>query len=187
MAIEQEKEKIRTAIREKLHAQTTKERAQKSNLIATKLQKDGAFKQATTVMFYYSTEEEVQTQGLISKALSEGKKVLLPCVDKNADEIRPVEIKNLEQDLAVGSYSIMEPKPRINSKVSMNEIDLVIVPGLAFDQARYRLGRGGGFYDRFLSKLPRNVVMIGLAFNFQIVKTLPVTELDIQVTRVIHS
>ena len=64
---------------------------------------------------------------------------------------------------------------------------MVLVPGLAFDQARYRLGRGKGFYDRFLSKLPREVVTMGLAFDFQVVEALPVTELDIPVSRVIHN
>ena len=174
-------------MRAQLLSQAEKERLSKSALVATKLRKIDSFKKAKTVMFYYALKEEIDTLELILEALQKNKKVLLPYADKTSGSINPAEIKNLDRDLISGAYGIMEPKAEIRSPFSLNEIDVVLVPGLAFDHAKYRLGRGKGYYDRFLAKLPRKVVTIGLAFNFQIVKALPVTELDVPVSQVVHS
>ncbi len=187
MTIEQEKEKIRALMRSKLKLETPKERLNKSFVIATKLQKISDFKKAKTIMFYYSTDEEVNTLPLMNRVLLEGKKVVLPYVDKTEHKIIPSVVRDLDQDLIKGSYGIMEPKPERHQRIPLSEIDLVLVPALAFDHSKYRLGRGKGFYDRFLSKLPRDTMTFGLAFDFQIVETLPVTELDIPVIKVIHN
>lgn len=187
MNIDQEKEKIRKAMRAEIAAQTEKERLNKSNLVAAKLRKIGSFEQAKTILFYYATDREVATKELILEAIQKKKKVALPYMNKNSSTIHAAFVTNIESDLVRGDYRIMEPKPEIRTEIAANEIDLVIVPGLAFDQAKYRLGQGKGFYDRFLSKLPRHVITIGLAFDFQVVEALPVTELDFPVSRVVHN
>jgi 5-formyltetrahydrofolate cyclo-ligase len=187
MDIVLEKEKIRAAMREALKKQSLAERHHKSQTIAAKLSKDDAFKNAKTVLFYLSTEQEVQTKLLIEAALRSGKKVALPYLNNDICEMKPSLISNLDTDLEKGCYGIMEPKKDRIQPVGPGGLDLVLVPGLAFDQTNCRLGRGKGYYDRFLAKLPGNVRTFGLAFDFQMVERLPVTELDIPLGRIVHN
>ena len=187
MNIDQEKEKLRKAMRAEIAALTEKERLNKSAIVAAKLRKISSFEQAKTILFYYAIDKEVATQELILEAIQKNKKVALPYMNKNSSMIHAALITNIESDLVRGDYGIMEPKLEIRTEVAVSGIDLVVVPGLAFDQAKYRLGRGKGFYDRFLAKLPRRTVTIGLAFDFQVVESLPVTELDIPVSRVVYN
>ena len=187
MNIDTEKEQIRAEMRDALKNQSVSERSRKSRLIYEKLKKDFLFKNAKVVMFYLSTEEEVDTHKMAEDALAGGKKVVVPCVIKGKPDLIPSCVKNLDTDLIKGNYGILEPKSEKIEPIDPSEIDLVLVPGLAFDQVNNRLGRGKGYYDRFLAKLPRNVKTIGLAFDFQIVKHLPVTELDIPLSRVVHN
>ena len=85
--------------------------------------------------------------------------------------------------LKKGLYGIGEPIER--KFVGLDKIDLVLVPGLAFDKRGNRLGRGKGYYDRFLKELPENKTYIGLAYDFQILRSLPTTPLDVAVQRTI--
>ena len=187
MSIDAEKEEIRFVMRNQLKSQTAASRGKKSGQIALKLRKDAAFQNAKTIMFYLATDEEVETKDLILQALKEGKKAAVPAVVRTDGHLTPSLIQDLENDLNKGNYGIMEPKKGKIRPVELSEIDLVLVPGLAFDHAKHRLGRGKGYYDRFLAKLPRPIKTYGLAFDFQIVETLPVTELDIPMHRVIHN
>ncbi len=187
MDIELEKQQIRAWMRQKLKAQSEADRYQKSREVAQKLKKDASFQDAKAIMFYISTEEEVETKGLLSDILKIGKKIAVPYMDKNSSEIKPSFIQSIDADLAKGNYGILEPKNEKIEAVSLGELDLVLVPGIAFDQANNRLGRGKGYYDRFLAKLPRKVKTFGLAFDFQLVHELPVTELDVPLTRVFHN
>ena len=187
MTIEQEKEKIRQQIREKLSAQSPQARANKSKLICQKLKELAPFKKAQVILFYLSAEQEVETLDLVRELLREKRKIAVPAADQVSRVLKPYFIRDLEKDVQRGTFGILEPKVDQSELVQISDIDLVIVPGLAFDQSNYRLGRGKGYYDRFLAKLPLNVPAFGLAFDFQIVPKLPVTELDVKLTRVIHN
>ncbi len=191
MNIDHEKEQIRAEMRERLTKQSPGERALKSRLIYEKLKKDPLFQKTNAVMFYLSTDEEVDTLKMVEEALAAGKKVIIPCMIpctvKGKLDLIPAAIKDLQADLIQGNYGILEPKSEKIEPVSLDEFDLVIVPGIAFDQANNRLGRGKGHFDRFLAKLPRNIKTFGLAFDFQMVKNLPVTKLDVPLTRVFHN
>ncbi len=90
----------------------------------------------------------------------------------------PTAIDSLK-DLTSGSYGILEPKLSKAKALDINAIDAVIVPGLAFDKSKHRLGRGAGYYDRFLSSLNDRTATIGIAFDFQITQRLPVEQHDI--------
>lgn len=185
--ITQEKEKIRQVIRGKLKSHTLHERELKSRQISEKLKQETIFKNAKTIMFYLATDEEVQTRNLIEEAFAQGKRILLPYIHRETGELKPSRVRDLTLDLEKGSYGILEPKKECLDLVELKEIELVIVPGLAFDQTKHRLGRGKGYYDRFLAKLPRNIQTIGFAFDFQILERIPATELDIPLSRVIHN
>jgi 5-formyltetrahydrofolate cyclo-ligase len=181
------KSEIRKEIKERLNRQTKAQRLRKSLLIKEKLFKLAEFKRAKLVMFYLATEEEVQTRVMISAAQRLGKKVLLPVILKGEKKIIASLTKELNKELTRGPCGIMQPHPKYIRKIPSRLIDLVIVPALAFDRGRRRLGRGGGYYDKFLAGLSADTVSIGLAFDFQVLKKLPALSHDISVTRVISA
>ena len=134
-------------------------------------------------MFYASMNEEVDTSLMIDGALEMGKRVALPlCTSQKG--IIPKEITDRHTDLEKGTYGIYEPR-KSQKDAHLSEIDLVVIPGVAFDRGNGRLGRGKGYYDRFLKGLPPGRFCIGLAFDFQIVEDLPKDSHDIPVSMVI--
>ena len=139
-------------------------------------------------MFYISKDGEVDTIQMIKDDLRMGKKVVVPMTLVKEKKIIPSELKDYKKELSKGPYGIYQPKKPFMRKVLLKDIDLVVVPGLAFDHSGNRLGRGGGYFDRFLTKLKkRNIPMFGLAFKFQILKRLPVLPHDIPVTKLIFA
>ena len=177
------KDQIRKEISKKLNKQARQEAQKKSDIIKKKLFSLPEFKKAKCVMLYASTDNEVNTDSIIDGALEAGKQVALPrCT--GLKELVAKEIRNRQNDLKPGIYGINEP-PRERKNVQPARIDLVVVPGVAFDEKNIRLGRGKGYYDRFLAKLPWNKISIGLAFRFQVVENLPKDSHDIPVSKVI--
>jgi len=104
-------------------------------------------------------------------------------VGKNYSMI-PTLVEYLEEDLEMGPYGIKQPKENLKS-IDIQDLDAIIVPGISFDKNNYRLGRGKGYYDRFLAKLPSIIPTIGVAFDFQIVDSIPRTKHDVPVSRII--
>ena len=95
-------------------------------------------------------------------------------MDLKAKDLRIFEINDLDKDFISGPFGVMEPNTQYAKEVSIEEIDAVIVPGLGFDREKNRLGRGAGFYDRFLKRITPSVKRIGIAFEFQISESLPI-------------
>ena len=181
--MQKSKKQIRKEILEKLERRKAGELFKKSTAIKEKLFSLPEFKTATFILFYASKEKEVSTDEMIDGAFRMGKRVALPrCTSQQT--IGPKEIRNRGTDLEKGTYGIYEPK-ECQKDVRIKDIDLVVVPGLAFDRKNKRLGRGRGYYDRFLEKLARNKPSIGLAFDFQIIEDLPEDSHDIPVSKVI--
>lgn len=173
---------IRKEILRKLNNQAAEEALKKSRIIKEKLTSSPEFKKSSIVMLYASMPGEVTTDEIIEEALRAGKKVALPrCTSLKA--IVPKEIRD-KNGLEKSSFGIREPK-KTQKDIHLGEIDIVVVPGVAFDGNNSRLGRGGGYYDRFLKNLPRGTPIIGLAFDFQIVESLPQDSHDIPVSKVI--
>ncbi len=179
------KQGIRREIRKKLSAQSAPSRAKKSAYIKKKLFNEKVFKRTKWVMFYVSTDTEVDTSEMIDEALRTGKRVCVPIVSKKDKLIKVSEIRDRLTDLEEGHFGIHEPKKGHLRPVPLEDIDLVIVPGVAFDKRNIRLGQGHGYYDRFLSLLPNGTKTIGLAFDFQVVENLPQRLHDIPVDKVI--
>jgi len=136
----------------------------------------GEFQNAKTILFYASFDGEVETFTMIKEAQKLGKTISLPGIPRDEQKIIPVAVTSLEDDLQTGPYGIRQPKIDQDKTLEKNCLDMVVVPGVAFDKQNNRLGRGGGYYDRFLASLPSDVPTVGLAFDFQIVDTLPPQE-----------
>jgi 5-formyltetrahydrofolate cyclo-ligase len=133
------------------------------------------------IMLYSALPDEVPTQTLMAALVAQGKTVLLPRVINEKD----MELRRYTgpQDLQVGAYGIMEPT---GERFTDHEaIDVAIVPGMAFDTEGHRLGRGKGYYDRFLSRVPY-LHKIGLCFSWQIVDCVPCDEHDIVMDEIIQ-
>ena len=149
---------------------------EKSDKIAMRLLALPAWSNARTVMLYVSTRSEVQTRGLLEAAFSQGKRVCLPALENGA---MAAGLVHSLQDISVGKNGFVSA----GKIVSPKEIDLVVVPGVAFDLHGNRLGRGKGFYDAFLNTVgcPR----VGVAFEQQIVSSLPVEPHDERVDKLV--
>jgi 5-formyltetrahydrofolate cyclo-ligase len=166
-----------------LKEQSKEERLRKSHLIAGQFWKLPAIQRAQTILFYASMPGEVDTLAMIEKAIFKGKRVALPIVERKKGKLIPALISSME-DLHIGTYGIAEPLDP-DKALALKDIDAVVVPGLAFDRLHNRLGRGAGYYDRFLSTLPKTVTTVGLAFDFQLTECLPTEAHDVRLQQII--
>ena len=169
----QTKKNLRQEIKLRLAAQAASQRADRNLLIKQKLFDLPAFQSAKRVWFYVALPAEVDTIPMMHETLKAGKKVFVPMTDLENKELSLFEIKDLPGELHPGVLGILEPNPDKTRRVSFEEVDCVIVPGLAFDKAGNRIGRGAGFYDRSLARLGSKVPRIGLAFSFQVFQEIP--------------
>jgi 5-formyltetrahydrofolate cyclo-ligase len=166
------KQILRERILKLLRNQKEDERLTKSLMIKDKLFQMWEFQKAKTILFYASFNGEVRTFEMMSEAQKLGKTIGLPRMSENKKSFIPIIVASLEHDLEQGTYGVKQPKSDSAKVLNKDSIDLVIVPGVAFDQNNNRLGRGGGDYDRFLAELPPDIPTIGLAFDFQMVDKL---------------
>lgn len=141
-----------------------------------------AYKSAKTVMWYVDAGSEVRTRHTLPAALGHGKRVVVPwCVV----ETNALELFHLADmtELVEGAYKILEPKPELrhlpNKVVRPEELDLVMVPGTAFDLRGGRMGQGKGYYDRLLASARPNAPLVGMAFDCQVFDEIPVAEHDV--------
>ena len=178
---------IRKRILKLLRNQKEEDRCKKNLVILRKFFAIKAVKLAKTILFYVAFDGEVETIDMIKRACAKGKKVAVPAILKDKKMIIPTLIRNCEEDLELGPYGIKHPKSNRTARINVDELDLVVVPGIAFDKKGHRLGRGAGYYDRFLARLPKDVPTVGLAFDFQMVNVLPHQDHDIPVSRVISN
>jgi len=168
------KEKTRKKLLLQRKALSKTEILKKSSNIKEKLFGLKKYKDARTVLFYVSYNGEVFTHDMIKEALKD-KKVVVPISNKEDYSLSLSELKNWD-DLEISSYGILEPEKDCIKEVSIDEIDLIIVPGVAFDCKGNRMGHGKGYYDRLLENT--KVKTVGLAFELQIVKNIPTDEHD---------
>ncbi len=158
---------------------------EQSHRIAESLINSNMYRQSKNIMLYMATKSEVQTQEIIHSAQKEDKKIFIPLIIRESNEIMPSLIQDFKTELTPGALGIMQPKEEYYRVVQPDILDLVIVPGVAFTRQGQRLGRGGGYYDRFLSRLGQHTVSVGLAFEMQIVEQIPTNEKDMPVDYII--
>ncbi len=172
------KKHTRLQIQELKQKYSQQELKLKSHNILLQLEQHEAFKNAKTVMAYWSMPGEVYTHDAVIK-WSKNKNMLLPCVKGDELEIRSF---TGEEEIEIrGKYRIGEPTGPIFE--DFEKIDLIVVPGVAFDQQNNRLGRGKAYYDKFLPKT--RAYKIAVCFDFQMIETVPTGSTDIQMDHVI--
>lgn len=155
-------------------------RVQESRKLADKLFQTKLYKDSCTVFCYVSVEDEVHTELILSKVLSDEKKLCVPYIlDSGSGLMAAAELKSLDM-LSPGIFDIPSVKAEDFRQVEPKDIDLIIVPGVAFDLAGHRIGMGGGYYDRFLHQADSTSRM-AVAYQCQVFDSLPVEQHDMSV------
>lgn len=147
-----------------------------SDEIMSKLTRLPIYRESQTIMLYLDFNNEVISYNIIKECLEMGKRVLVPFCVKSDMRIVPTEIKDLNLSLREHNMGYMEPREEYVRPVSKDEIDLIVLPGIAFDKKGYRIGFGAGYYDRFLGSLNFKVPTVGVAYNYQVLDTFLVVE-----------
>ena len=174
MKIATKRERARTETLHRREALTPEERARLSQRIvdfaARWIQSEGFY----SVMLYLSMRSEVETTGLLEGLLNSGVQICAPAINTEQLELTPRRIQNPKTELVPHRFGMLQPNDTCPI-FPTEHLQLIVVPGIAFDQKGYRLGYGKGFYDRFLTKCP-HAISIGLAYQIQIVEdTFPQT------------
>lgn len=154
---------------------TSNQKINDAKKVFTVIESSKCFNRCNNILLYYSLPDEVSTSLIIEK-WHQSKQLFLPRVNNNDLDI----IKYDPQSTEIGSYNIIEP---IGSPINISEIDLIIVPGVAFDKNGNRLGRGKGFYDRLLCN--STALKIGIGYDFQLVDRITSEPHDIAMDAII--
>ena len=173
---------LRSRMRKKIERLSLIQQRDKSRSIFKRVIKSDFYRQAESLLIYVSFKKEAATKHLILKSLKDGKRVFVPCIQGRA--MQACRIRNFSKDLKKGIYGILEPRSSGGKKTKFPNLDVIFVPGLAFDKAGGRLGRGAGYFDRYLAK-HKITVKIGLAYKEQIVKKVPVEKHDVRLDFII--
>ncbi len=174
-----DKKELRKQIRAAKKAVPFCEKCSRSIPIMQQVEQLPQFNDAQTILLYWSMEDEVQTHDFVNRWYQQ-KTLLLPCVD--GDDLRLRQYTGPECLKEGEQFGIGEPTgPEFTD---LDSVQMIIVPGVAFDGHNNRMGRGRGFYDRLLKSTP-NAYKVGVAFNFQMVDLVPTEEFDVPMNAVI--
>ena len=174
-----EKAEIRKRMRELKRAVTPEEKLRRSETVMRGVEQLPEFQRARVVLLYWSMADEVQTHAFVERWFKE-KTLLLPCVD--GDDLRLRQYTGPECMVAGEQFGIGEPTGE--EWKDLDAVECIIVPGVAFDRKNNRMGRGRGFYDRLLKSTP-NAVKIGVAYDFQVLDSIPVEPHDVKMDKIV--
>lgn len=174
-----DKKALRKMIRDKKRAMTAAQIAAASKRLEELFLQTAEYANAGTLYAYLPYNQEVRTEGIILSALADGKKVAVPKV--YGEEMRFILINNLD-GLEKSDMGI--PEPIADEPIAADPTALILMPGLAFDPQGHRIGYGGGFYDKYLSKEPTHPT-VALSYDFQMLPQLETDPFDIPVDKVI--
>ena len=174
------KQELRRFIRAQKKEYTAQELAAMSEEICDRVLASAWWQEADTLLLYHPLADEVDVRPLIREAFERGKQVLLPVCRGDELELHHYEG---EASLAEGAFGIKEPTGTIFAEEQYPDVQLAIIPGMAFDSKGHRLGRGKGYYDRLLPKLV-NARLQGICFPFQLMDEVPTDAYDISVHEV---
>jgi len=162
------KNTVLTQIAERLDALSKEELEEKHSCIENKLFEFANFMEAQLAFLYTSTSTEIPTEAIIKKALHIEKEVVLPVFTDAKNTIQLYKITDYGKDLVTSKNDVLEPDPEKCKKISLDEIDIAIIPGLAFDDKGGRIGFGNNYYTKLITKLPETCRKVSLAYEEQI-------------------
>ena len=144
------------------------------------------YEASLSVMLYVHVRSEVRTQEFLPTAISQGKKVIVPyCVD---DQLELFLLESMDE-LSIGTYGILEPRLELRAlpekRIDVERVDLVMVPGVAFDRSGGRMGHGKGYYDRLLRNARPDARLVALAFECQLFPEIPMSPHDIWMDKIV--
>jgi 5-formyltetrahydrofolate cyclo-ligase len=176
------------AIREQAHARRNQqpEKDELSRVICSMFMALPEYGAAKTIMFYVDARSEVRTRHSLPDALRSGKRIIVPWCLNNELELFHLEDMN---ELSIGMYKILEPKLELRDlpakKVTARDLDIVMVPGVAFDRTGARMGHGFGYYDKLLQNARPDAPLVALAFECQFFPEIPTGAHDIFMDKII--
>ncbi|MGN8914323.1 5-formyltetrahydrofolate cyclo-ligase [Anaerofustis butyriciformans] len=177
------KEDIRKEIQLKLR--NLQHREEKNNLIFKELISNRDIEKAENIMCFVSFRNEVDTHKFIKHMLKNNKNIYIPIIDSKNKIMNISKLKSFDE-LEKGFYGILEPKEEFIRITDLEILDIVITPGVVFSKNNYRIGYGGGFYDKFFANKKLKSKKIGLCFSEQIIESIPIDKYDIPVDYIIH-
>ena len=176
------KSSLRTEVCAALKKMSAEDRADASQRARKLLESQSIWREAKTILFYAPLPEELDIWPMLLDAVAAGKTALLPQFDAEQNYYVACQIINAARDVQAGKFGIREPAAHC-ARITLKRLDLILVPGIAFDLHGHRLGRGRGFYDRLLSVLDGPTC--GVAFDEQIVSRVPVEPHDIHLNYIL--
>ena len=184
-AIREQKKQLREQAHANRNAQANKDEL--SQEICAKFVALDAYLKARTVMYYIDVRSEVRTRHYLPTALTQGKKIVVPwCNDRGELELFHLETMD---ELAVGMYKILEPTEELRDvpakQVHAEDLDLIMVPGVAFDRGGARMGHGKGYYAKLLQHARLDAPLVALAFECQLFPAIPTAPHDIFMDKII--
>jgi 5-formyltetrahydrofolate cyclo-ligase len=184
-SLQEQKKRLREQAHASRNAQPDKEAL--SEAICARFLDLPEYAAGRTVMFYVDVRSEVRTRQALPAALTHGKKIVVPwCNDRGELELFHLESMD---ELSLGMYRILEPRPELRSvpakQVVPEELDLVMVPGVAFDRTGARMGHGKGYYDKLLKHARPDAPLVALAFECQLFPEIPTAAHDIFMDKIL--
>ena len=169
---------IRKTISQGLNDLPKEELAERNQQVAKRLFEFANFMEASIVLLYVNKENEVDSKEIVRRSYDFNKIVVLPSFNVDKHTMIPMKVDNPDTDLIMGPRGILEPNPKRCKIVSIEFIDIAIIPGLAFDEKGGRLGSGEGYYDRLIPKLAATTRKVSLSLENQILQQIPMTSHD---------
>jgi len=179
-----EKDVLRSKFIALRRAMTEAERTKKSEAICRIVTAHNQFHEASVIALYSPIRHEVDTEGIFHAARRLEKTTAYPLVSKERNMLRFFSVD--EQDrLIPGTYGVREPDARCTPEIALHELDMIVVPAVSLDMDGFRLGYGGGYYDRLLSDPSTRAHSTAIVYDFQVVERLPRNEHDAPVDRIV--
>ncbi len=179
---------LRDSLKAAIAAITPNCRTHASQQLCDQITHTDLYQSATTILAYASLPTEVSLDPLIDHALQSNKAVCIPAIDWDKKTMHPVQIRSLDKDLQIGRYGLRSPTSQCNP-VPDAQIALALIPGLGFDPLGRRLGRGAGFYDRWIEarcRYTEPLTLVGVCFDEQIIERVPTDPHD-QTLDLVHT
>lgn len=183
-----DKKVLRKEILAKRKIISQKEKAEMDTIIECRFYETKYYKEAEKIFIYISFDSEINTKSMISRAIADGKKVYVPRTEYKTKLMEAIEIKSLDNLIEEEKYGILEPSIE-EPAIDPNELDLIVVPGVAFDRNGGRMGYGAGYYDRYFKRIDnsntKRITKLVLAYDFQILNKVPMNKQDVPIDFII--